>query len=159
MSDDNKTQNCVDDCECHEHQDNSSIGNQFSMEQMTDFIAFNVNEKGREMVQKLNEVKQGLKDTTKEILKEKIAIKKVERGGNKVDYSKIGDLEKQYNTLLGEHNKLVQTLHAQRQSLAMEGMQAIQKVEADNQEKASKAQKKRDKRKRKRERKKAAQSN
>ena len=128
---------------------------QFSMEQMPDFIDFNVNEKGREMVQKLNEVKQGLKDTTKQILKEKIAIKKVERGGNKVDYSKISVLEEQYNSLLGEHNKLVQTLHAQRQSLAMEGMQAIQKVEADNQEKASKAQKKRDKRKRKKERKRA----
>ena len=128
---------------------------QFSMEQMTDFIAFNINEKGREMVQKLNKVKEGLKKTTKEILKEKIAIKKVERGGKKVDYSKISGLEQQYNTLLGEHNKLVQTLHAQRQSLAMEGMQAIQKAESDNQEKANKAQKKRDKRKRKRKRKKA----
>ena len=147
---------CEDGGEDQEHNhEQESNSNGMSMDQLTDFIAFNINEKGREMVQKLNEVKEGLKKTTKEILKEKIAIKKVERGGNKVDYSKITSLEQQYNTLLGEHNKLVQTLHAQRQSLAMEGMQAIQKAESDNQEKANKAQKKRDKRKRKRERKKA----
>ena len=128
----------------------AGTGNPFSMEQMADYIAFNVNAKGREMVQNLNKTREDLDQTKRKLLKEKIAIKKVERGGKSrknVDYSNLRALTDQYNTLLGVYNKSVTTLQAQRQSLAIEGMESIQVEEADKKAKARKAQKKREKRK------------
>lgn len=125
-------------------------GNPSSMEQMTDYIAFNVNAKGQEMVQNLNKTREDLDEIKRKLLKEKIAIKKVERGRKSrqnVDYSNIHALTNQYNTLLGVYNKSVTTLQAQRQSLAIEGMEYIQVKEADKKAKAKKAQKKREKRK------------
>ena len=128
----------------------ADAGDPFSMEQMADYIAFNVNAKGREMVQNLNKTREDLDQTKRKLLKEKIAIKKVERGGKSrqnVDYSNLHALTDQYNSLLGVYNKSVTTLQAQRQSLAIEGMESIKVEEADKKAKARKAQKKREKRK------------
>lgn len=116
LSNDNKTN------------DNETIDKN-KMERMMDYLAFTVNEKGRNMVENLSKIREEMKNTTKKILKEKISIKSRVRTGGEANYMNLTSLENQYNTLLGEYNKALTEMKQERESLVKGGMEIINKTE------------------------------
>ena len=117
------------------------------MERMMDYLAFTVNENGREMIETLGKIKADMKNVTKKILKEKISIKRKARSGNREDYTNLTSLENEYNTLLREYGKCVREVQEQRQSLIEGGMEVIKKTEESSPKKKRKRRRKRRKKK------------
>ena len=117
--------------------------NDNKIQQMMDYLAYKVNPNGIKKINMLDTINQELKDTTKQILKAKIHLKRRVRMGDIPDYDNLTKLENKYNVLLENYRDCVRDIQEQRELLIKGGMEVIN-------------QSKKKKRKRRRRRKKTA---
>jgi hypothetical protein len=117
--------------------------NDNKIQQMMDYLAYKVNPNGIKKINMLNTINQEMKDTTKQILKAKIHLKRRVRMGDIPDYDNLTKLENKYNVLLENYRDCVRDIQEQRELLIKGGMEVI------NQSKKKKNRKRRRRRKKK----------